>query len=56
MGNPLRTEVWQRLAGDLKPGNLAQMTTTIDFSQLPETFEKFITGQVKGRIVVKINT
>ena len=49
---PLRQQVWQRLATDMKPGHLKEMTQTIPFEQLPTTFEKFLKSQVRGRIVV----
>lgn len=54
MGNPLRTQVWQRLGAELKPGMLADMTTMITFDQLPAAFSQFIAGKVKGRVVVHI--
>jgi alcohol dehydrogenase len=54
MGNPLRTQVWQRLGSELKPQSLGSMTKTIDFAQLPAAFSAFIEGKVKGRIVVQI--
>ncbi len=54
MGNPLRTEVWQRLGAELKPAMLADMTTIIAFDELPAAFAQFIAGKVKGRMVVRI--
>ena len=54
MGEPTRSQVWQRLAGDLKPARLAAVTRTIDFDQLPTAFDDFIQGRVKGRTVVRI--
>ena len=54
MGEPTRGQVWQRLAGDLKPARLAAVTRTIDFDQLPAAFDDFIQGRVKGRTVVRI--
>lgn len=52
---PRRSQVWQRLAGDLRPRHLAMMTRTIDFARLPEIFDDFIQGRSKGRIVVRID-
>jgi len=51
---PLRKKVWNRLATDMKPRHLKEMTRTIPFSELPGAFDAFIKSQVKGRIVVAI--
>jgi acrylyl-CoA reductase (NADPH) len=50
-----RLEVWQRIAGDLKPRNLERIVSrTIDFAELPGAFQAYIDGKVTGRTVVKI--
>ncbi|MFO1321360.1 MAG: oxidoreductase [Burkholderiales bacterium] len=49
-----RRQVWQRLANDMKPKHLAAMTRTIGFAELPDAFDAFVKGQVKGRTVVKV--
>jgi NADPH2:quinone reductase len=50
-----RLEVWQRIAGDLKPRNLERIASrTIDFAELPGAFQAYIDGRVVGRTVVKI--
>lgn len=54
MGFPTRQRVWDRLAGDLKPRHLAAISRTIDLKALPEAFDAFIKGEVKGRTVVRI--
>jgi len=51
---PYRRGVWQRLAGDLRPPHLAGMARRIAFDELPATFEQYIAGQAKGRVVVDI--
>ncbi len=51
---PLRREIWRRLATDLRPRHLAEMTRTIAFVDLPGTFGAFLDGQVRGRTVVRI--
>jgi acrylyl-CoA reductase (NADPH) len=51
---PQRTEVWRRLATDMKPRHLAAMTKTIEFAALPNAFDAFINGAVRGRTVVRI--
>ena len=54
MGFPTRQRVWDRLATDLKPRHLAEITRTIAFDDLPAAFDDFIHGRVKGRTVVRI--
>jgi acrylyl-CoA reductase (NADPH) len=50
----LRREVWRRLATDLRPPMLRDMAETIPFERLPSVFERFITAQVRGRVVVDL--
>ena len=54
VGFPTRQRVWDRLATDLKPRHLAEITRTIAFDDLPAAFDDFIHGRVKGRTVVRI--
>ena len=54
MGFPTRQRVWDRLAADLKPRQLAAVTRSIAFDDLPGAFDAFIRGEVKGRTVVRI--
>jgi acrylyl-CoA reductase (NADPH) len=50
-----RLAVWQRIATDLKPRQLARIVTrSIDFAQLPQAFPDYIAGSVTGRTVVRI--
>jgi alcohol dehydrogenase len=49
---PLRREVWRRLAGDLRPPHLKDMTRSLPFDELPKAFDAFIKGAAKGRLVV----
>lgn len=51
---PTRKLVWDRLAGDLKPRHLMDVTRVIDLESLPTCFEDFIAGRVRGRTVVRI--
>src|SRR5574343_604399 len=51
---PYRSGVWQRLAADLRPPHLASMSRRIAFDELPATFEEYIAGRAKGRVVVDI--
>jgi NADPH2:quinone reductase len=51
----MRLQVWQRLAGDLKPRHLDSIVTrTIDFDALPTAFDPYLKGAVVGRTVVRI--
>lgn len=52
IGEPYRSGVWQRLASDLRPQHLLEMTRTIAFSELPTVFDDFIKGRARGRVVV----
>jgi putative YhdH/YhfP family quinone oxidoreductase len=50
----VRTRVWERLAGNLKPRHLQSMVTTVELSGMTPVFEKIIKSQFRGRAVVKI--
>jgi putative YhdH/YhfP family quinone oxidoreductase len=54
IGEPYRSGVWQRLASDLRPRHLAEMTRAICFDELPEVFDSFLKGRAHGRVVVQI--
>jgi acrylyl-CoA reductase (NADPH) len=50
-----RLAVWQRIATDLKPRQLARIVTrTIDFDELPQAFPDYLAGRVTGRTLVRI--
>ena len=50
-----RLAVWQRIATDLRPRQLARIVTrTIDFAELPGVFPDYIAGRVTGRTLVRI--
>ena len=51
---PYRSGVWQRLASDMRPPHLSRMSRRIGFSELPATFNEYIAGRAKGRVVVEI--
>lgn len=48
----LRQQVWNRLAADMKPPHLKEITRTVPFEELPGVFEKLIQSRARGRIVV----
>lgn len=50
----LRKQIWQRLAGELKPRQLSQLAHTVPFAQLPEVFPRMMRGETRGRTVVQI--
>ena len=51
----LRKIVWQRIGTDLFPRNLDTIAPNqIEFDQLPDQFVNFIEGNIRGRLVVKI--
>lgn len=51
---PYRSGVWQRLATDLRPPHLEEMSRRIPFDDLPTMFDEYIAGRAKGRVVVDI--
>jgi acrylyl-CoA reductase (NADPH) len=51
---PLRRQIWQRLAGDLRPSKLSQMTEIVSFKEFPEIFPLMLQGRIRGRRVVEI--
>ena len=50
-----RAVIWERLRTDLQPAHLREMTRMIDFDELPGVFDAFLSGQSRGRVVVKVN-
>jgi len=54
IGEPYRSQVWKRLASDMKPKHLASMVRRVAFSDLPGVFPEFMAGRAKGRVVVEI--
>ncbi|HLY95609.1 MAG: oxidoreductase [Sideroxydans sp.] len=51
---PLRKQIWQRLAGELKPRQLAQLAHKVPLADLPEVFPRMLRGETRGRAVVQI--
>lgn len=49
---PVRREVWQRLASDMKPNHLREMVQTVPFEEIGGTFDRLLKGQMRGRFVV----
>ncbi|MBI3479887.1 MAG: oxidoreductase [Nitrosomonadales bacterium] len=51
---PLRRQIWQRLATDLKPEQLEKVARRVPFSGLPQVFPLLLQGRQRGRAVVEI--
>ena len=54
IGEPYRSRVWSRLVSDLRPRHLLEMTRRIRFDELPATFDSFLQGKARGRVVVEV--
>jgi acrylyl-CoA reductase (NADPH) len=50
----LRKTAWSRLARDLDPGKLTEITHEIGLGEVIDAGARILAGQVRGRIVVKI--
>jgi len=50
-----RRAAWDRLARDLDPAKLVEITNEIGLGQVIDMAPKILAGQVRGRIVVKIS-
>jgi len=50
----LRNVAWSRLASDLDPGKLIEITHEIGLDEVIDAGAKILAGEVRGRIVVKI--
>ncbi len=51
---PLRQEAWRRLETDLDGSKIGAMTTEIGLGEVIEAGRRIVDGQVRGRVVVKI--
>jgi alcohol dehydrogenase len=47
------SQVWQRLATDLKPRFINDLLNFIDIKQLPAVMDEMIAGRTKGRTLVR---
>jgi hypothetical protein len=50
----LRQTLWNKLAVDWRPDRVHDQVRTIDFDELPEHFDAYLKGHVRGRTVVRI--
>lgn len=51
---PIRQAVWGRLATNLMPKHLDSIVRTVSLDELPDQFDAFLKGTVRGRTVVSI--
>ena len=51
-----RRRLWDRMATDLKPRNLAQISRPIPFEDLDKTMDKFFDATTIGRVVVEVSS
>jgi acrylyl-CoA reductase (NADPH) len=51
----VRKEAWKRLESDLDRQKLAKMTSEIRLQDVIEAGHRIVDGQVRGRLVVKID-
>jgi acrylyl-CoA reductase (NADPH) len=51
-----RRRLWERMATDLKPRNLAEISRPIPFEDLDRTMDKFFNATTVGRIVVEVGS
>ncbi|HKT73627.1 MAG TPA: MDR family oxidoreductase [Steroidobacteraceae bacterium] len=51
---PKRKVAWARLARDLRPALLAEMTRVEPMSRLPQLGQEIVAGRVQGRVVIDV--
>lgn len=51
---PLRAQLWQRLATDLKPRFINDLLNLIGIKQLPDVMNEMIAGRTRGRTLVRL--
>jgi hypothetical protein len=49
-----RWAIWERIAGDLNPGDLGDIASLVARSQLNGCIEQILAGKIRGRIVVDL--
>jgi putative YhdH/YhfP family quinone oxidoreductase len=52
----LRSRIWQRLAGDLRPRHLSAIANVRPFEELPSLIDAVVNGRVRGRTVIALPT
>jgi acrylyl-CoA reductase (NADPH) len=49
-----RVKLWEKLAGEMKPAGLKELTREIALEQVPDLAQELLQGQSWGRVVVKV--
>ncbi|MDA8414093.1 MAG: YhdH/YhfP family quinone oxidoreductase [Desulfobacteraceae bacterium] len=49
-----RLQVWDKLAGEWKPGHLAEVVTEVTLEGLEAKIQAILHGQIRGRVIVKL--
>jgi acrylyl-CoA reductase (NADPH) len=52
---PIRSEVWKRLATDMKPADFDTIAHEITLDGLPAAFDTLLAGNARGRFVVRVS-
>ena len=50
----IRRQIWEKLAGEWKPEQLAEVVTEVSLEQLEEKIQAILHGDVRGRVIVKL--
>ncbi|MBH0231169.1 NADPH:quinone oxidoreductase family protein [Halobacillus yeomjeoni] len=50
-----RDKLWKRMANDLKPDELSEMSHEVSLDELPQTLSDILEGKVKGRTIVNMS-
>ena len=50
----MRWAAWEKLAGEWKPGKLAEMVTEVTLDELEDKIQMMLRGEMRGRVVVKL--
>ena len=50
---PLRRQIWQRLASDLKPRHFERIVETHPFDDLPQALQQMLARRTRGRLVFR---
>jgi acrylyl-CoA reductase (NADPH) len=51
---PRRRQAWQRLARDLPPSTLTEISRTAPLAEVPQLAQDIVAGKIRGRVVVEV--
>lgn len=49
-----RLRVWEKLAGEWKPGHLDRLATEVTLEEIDDLIERILQGRLKGRVIVNL--